>query len=290
MAAMRHVPIQIVLTHHESKESLADAVDFAVCGVIFDGSDVLVTEAAKFELENMAIVVKANNLPDQKRVEKYYGKGFDFIFPHLDINKIPRHYLKLGMNDAIETERLAFAYSAIDGNKITLDRFLNGQVAVPVTRYDSVDSAATSREVIYKNIEALCKGENEFMIFAEADFIGRVLDIWPKIGPRQVENTFPGIKSSIFDGDSFNFAMYKKYVTEAAMKDVLMKMCDSKKERMKPLEEAINRQMNYCKERITVLNEEFKDRKLTIYDESVTFPKRNDLSCYYGKYLLSTEE
>jgi hypothetical protein len=63
------------------------------------------------------------------------------------------------------------------------------------------------RTVLYRNMERLVAasvqpqgGEEappDFSVFAEADFVGRLLAPWPELTPRQVENTMEGVRQAI---------------------------------------------------------------------------------------------
>ena len=66
------------------------------------------------------------------------------------------------------------------------------------------------RTVLYRNMERLVAASMQpqggeaaaapppdFSVFAEADFVGRLLQPWPELTPRQVENTMEGVRNAI---------------------------------------------------------------------------------------------
>lgn len=53
-----------------------------------------------------------------------FHKGFDIVLPGLDVARIPRGYLALGLSDAVVTAAVRFSYSEVTGNRISLERFL----------------------------------------------------------------------------------------------------------------------------------------------------------------------
>ena len=285
-AGVLPVAVQIVLCGFESPEALASSADMHVCGVIFDGETVRMNGEARWSLENMAIRVGDGRFPRMSRLKKYFDKGFDMVLPGLDVAKMPTAYLPLGLLDAIVTPKLRFAYSAVEGKKISLSRFLDAvdgdddakaasaQAPRRSGRSGSYGSGGgdslDSRTVIYKNIELLAsyaatagaaegaggaaKAEGEgapsaaaaaavpdFSVFAEADFVGSVLKPWPSLTPRQVENTYAGIRASIFSaaGATLDLGQLAKFVPVCPVRRLLADVAASAAD--EPVEAACER-------------------------------------------------
>ena len=274
-AGVLPVAVQIVLCSFESPEALASSADMHVCGAIFDGETVRMNGEARWSLENMAIRVVDGRFPRMTRLKKYFDKGFDVVLPGLDVTKMPTGYLPLGLLDAVVTPKLRFAYSAVEGKKISLSRFLDSAAtdddgaetgAAPAPglssararraahggSYGDAGDALESRTVIYKNIELLAQyaatssaaaasggaagaaegapsaavaaAVPDFSVFAEADFVGDVLKPWPSLTPRQVENTYAGIRASIFSsaaGSTLNLGQLAKFVPVCPVRRLL---------------------------------------------------------------------
>ena len=251
-------PIQIVLCGYASVEAVAHGADMHVCGTLFNGERVLTSPEGQWALENMAIRVPDGRFPKMARLAKYFAKGFDIVLPGLDVEKLPRAYLALGLRDAVVTPAVRFSYSAVGGNRITLDAFLltdaegkrvpeaGDEDKVAVLGRGSYDVASTTagalpdrRSVIYSNLALLAGyvkhlgGASasgaaaaaapvpEFSIFAEADYVGDVLKPWPDLTPRQVENTYAGILATIWDGEKLAFGPLARFVTVVAPHAVL---------------------------------------------------------------------
>ena len=258
-AGVLPVAVQIVLCGFETPEALASSADMHVCGAIFDGETVRMNGEARWSLENMAIRVVDGRFPRMTRLKKYFDKGFDVVLPGLDVAKMPTGYLPLGLLDAVVTPQLRFAYSAVEGKKISLSRFLDSAAtgndgaetgAAPhVGSYGNAGDALESRTVIYKNIEllaqyaaaasaegggaagaaegapsaAIAAAVPDFSVFAEGDFVGDVLKPWPSLTPRQVENTYAGIRASIFSaaGTTLNLGQLAKFVPVCPVRRLL---------------------------------------------------------------------
>ena len=124
-------PLQIVLTNYDTLEAVVQGADMDVCGATFDGQQVLVNAAGRWGLENLTIRVPEGVYPRAARLERYFHKGFDISLPGLDVGKLPRRYLRLGMQEAFETPCLTVAYSALAKNKVSVVSFLNTQRPPP---------------------------------------------------------------------------------------------------------------------------------------------------------------
>jgi len=168
-------PLQFVLGMNESIEQLANTADIAVTGVVFDGKNVWFTQNGKSDLENMSITLRSGRYPTTNRLSKYFNKGFDIILPELDVAKLPKRYLEIGLLEAIQTPSFGFAYSAVKGNKIDLNKFitvdrdlddlkselkkLEERLAGSGGRYNEATSnlEIDSRSILYGNIRTLSR-------------------------------------------------------------------------------------------------------------------------------------
>ena len=171
-------PLQIVLCRYASVEAVAHGADMHVCGTLFDGERVLTSPEGQWALENLAIRVPDGRFPKMARLAKYYAKGFDVVLPGLDVEKLPRAYLALGLRDAVVTPAVRFSYSAVAGNRISLHKFLltdaegkrvpeaggpgsdEGMAVLSQGHYDASSSTAVGaipdrRSVIYNNLALL---------------------------------------------------------------------------------------------------------------------------------------
>ena len=161
--------MQLVLCKYPTVNAVAAGADMHVCGALFDGETVRMVAEARWSLENMAIRVPDGRFPRMGRMQKYFDKGFDIVLPGLDVAKMPQGYLPLGLQDAVVTGAIRFAYTAITGNRISLSRFLieaadadagAGAAAGRSGDYGEAaagEAAPDSRTVLYENIARLAK-------------------------------------------------------------------------------------------------------------------------------------
>lgn len=288
------MPIQIVLATVPSKYVLATSPDIAVTGVLFDGTDVLITEKAKWEFENMTIEISSNckSFPAQARMKKYFEKGFDIIFSDLDVAKLPRRFLKMGLVEAIQSPSFIFSYSKITENRINLDRFLeiiNDEEPLTPARGKYLSVGAhdmfDSKSAMYENIEALAREDKVFTIMGENDFILDVLELLPNIGERQIDSSYLGISDMIFNGKIFNLEMYQRYVKAVPMQKALRVIGEEKpRENFKAV---IEQQRSACKMFLQKLKHEVSGLKLSIVPLEEAFTVITDKKEFYGDYVNS---
>ena len=274
-------PVQIVLTSYGSLEAVVQGADMDVCGATFDGQRVLVTAAGRWSLENLAIRVPDGQYPQAARLQKYFDKGFDLVLPGLDVAKLPKNYLRLGLQEAFETPCLTVVYSSVARNKISVVSFLKTEQPPPSGGDGSGGAAAGGAEeggaeeeeedglsgrglaaaaaagygddgdggdgdgggrmtfsgtpdgkaVLYRNMERLVEasvleGEApppDFAVFAEADYVGRLLQPWPELTGRQVENVLEGVRHRVVPSGSgsLNFGVFRQYVRVTPLKALL---------------------------------------------------------------------
>ena len=310
-------PIQIVLCITDSMETLSRSADMAVTGIAFDGKEVLINDEAKWELENMSIKVRpGDSYPRMERLMKYFHKGFDVILPELDIEKIPKSYIGLGLVDAIKTRDLGFSYSAVDGNRISLGSFLTGKTRTQGGNVDKGNDYTgggssdyggnekeknfNSRALLFENIKILanaCRSKKKsvetipsFAVYAEADFVCDVLKPWPDLTSRQITNTYLGISGSIYKNGVLNFGAFKKFLTVTSLADTLKRMSevsdDITAHTQKVIDEAVQAQVAASNAMIVELREKFVNAKppVTKIDNIFRMTTRSDKTSFYGSF------
>ena len=319
------VPVQIVLTSYSSLEDVVSGADMDVCGASFNGTEVFVTAAGKYGLENLTIVVPDGQFPLAYRLEKYFNKGFDIVLPGLDVSKLPTRLLKLGLIEAVETPCWTLSYSSVSKNKISVAGFLDVHKEIKEMRVVTVPGGpggdrggyegssarreessymegVDTRSVLFKNIEKLAEasvitGDNEleidFSVYAEGDFISQCLLPWPNLTPRQVENTFSSVSASIFSGGLLNFHEFEKFVKTSSVKKVLLDVANSdealsaSEAAAESIRAAIEVQKSKCNSCLPTLEAHFWGRLAPLLSPERTFKHKMIVSrsVFYGEYV-----
>jgi hypothetical protein len=119
------VDYQIIFRLYKTKSEILHGFDLGSSAVGFDGKDVLFTSLSKFSYENIANIIDPSRRSTtyEKRLEKYYQKGFRIILPDLNIKAIPTNSLRYGLAEVCDLPHFVFTYRNIKGNRIYVERF-----------------------------------------------------------------------------------------------------------------------------------------------------------------------
>lgn len=295
------VPIQIVLGCNESIESLISNTDIEVCGIVYNGTEVLLTENSKWELENMTIKVD-KKYPNVERLDKYFDKGFDIALTELDINKMPRRNLKR-IPELLETQKIVFSYSSINNNKILVDKFYMKD-EIEDNGYDGNINDLDGRSILYRNIKSLSKlsicelSEDNIKLFstyAEGDNICDVLRAFPELTIRQLKNAYSGISKNIYNNEILNGKLYKENISIEPLSSIYKKFADISDENdcinksKKIINDVVKIQIQESNRVSIILTEMFKDRGPHIFKEDEMNQTCKNSSKFYGEYLLTPD-
>lgn len=312
------VPVQIVLKRNENIHAVIEKADMAVCGIVFDGSNVFTSAEGRWQMENVAIRVKDGRFPRAARIESYFNKGFDIILPGLDVEKLPTKYLKLGMQEAIDTPHFTVSYSKLEKKKIYVESFLKvesdrkteekassaisgrGPYSKPGQGYSG--TKANGADVLYRNIQLLSSCTDAkvvptllsnvptFDVFAEADFVENCLAPWPQLKPRQVENTYGGIESTIWDKatSTLKIEIFQKYIKVLSIQEVLSSIAsksdgsDINDVITAVIHQAVNSQKDACNAILPTLDSHFNGKLAIVVDDFQSL--ESSRSVFYGAF------
>lgn len=317
------VPVQIVLKRNAHFHVVIERADMAVCGIIFDGSNVYTSAEGRWQMENVAIRVRDGRFPRAARIESYFNKGFDIILPGLDIDKLPTKYLKLGMQEALDTPHMTVSYSKLEKKKIYVESFLKvendrkseekaaaaisgrGPYSKPGQGYSG--SKPNGADVLYKNIQLLASCTDAkvastllsnvptFDVFAEADFVENCLMPWPQLKPRQVENTYGSIEGTIWDNalSTLKIDIFQKYVKVLSIQEVLASIAsksdgsDINQVCTAVIHQAINAQKDACNSILPALDAHFNGKLAIVVDDFLSL--ESSRSVFYGIFAKDDE-
>eukprot|EP00923_Selenidium_pygospionis_P032473 GHVN01057264.1.p1 GENE.GHVN01057264.1~~GHVN01057264.1.p1 ORF type:complete len:548 (+),score=87.99 GHVN01057264.1:69-1712(+) len=121
---------QIIFRLYTSPSEILHGFDIGSSAVGFDGDDLYFTSLARFAYEYMCNIIDTTRRSTtyERRLEKYWGRGFDLILPNLDMSKIRDEYLKFpGQTEMVVLPHFPVSYSQTQGNQINVRRFFRGQ-------------------------------------------------------------------------------------------------------------------------------------------------------------------
>lgn len=120
--------IQIIFRIYASKFEILQGFDLSASSVGFDGTDVLMTEMAKFTYETGCFVADTDRASTsfRYRIEKYFNKNYEVILPYFDITKATTDVTANYRNthERCIMPGLAFTYDGVTRNIIHMKNFL----------------------------------------------------------------------------------------------------------------------------------------------------------------------
>merc|ERR1712226_1211852 len=297
------VPIQII--HAKSLDSLLSGIDLDPTRMCFYKNELVMYESCKNAMESLAFEVDTTNVAKNylERVGKYYGKGFDLIFPDLDMSKLPTRMLEFGMYEMLDLPYLQIQYNKIEGNKLM--GYAEPELSKLCTELEEGENklnysgAPNVGSLIHNNIQNLARKEFEkFTFIGEGELYNQAFNKNVTITERMLTNTYETAKGKIWGSGELNFTEIETYLpfkpveelVEILITDFVMLRKDKAKvfdsdvydEFMEEkLKEVVAGQIKVCKELILGLAGKGSLAIQDISDNVVTVEKEE----FYGKYL-----
>jgi len=175
------ITIQIILRDYYSKDEIAISFDISACSIIYDGIDVYFTKMAAWSFINKLIIVllRYRSTTYEKRLKKYFKKGFGLIFPKLKhfeqlntfgANKVELPYLTLHICSYV-SKNIAIGWIDLPNlNVIERTNIINNNGLNKIgINYDDISTIIVSNTIMPKskmlehNIEELLKNSNYFI-------------------------------------------------------------------------------------------------------------------------------
>lgn len=161
------VKIQFILRLYNTKSEILHGFDLGSSCVSFDGEDVWFTSLGKFCYENMVNIFDGTRRSTtyERRLIKYFEKGFSIILPDFDISKLDKKYFKYNLNEVCEMPYLVFSYSQIIGNKIVIDKFYSiNKNTNEVSDYEYGEADNDNEyKIFYYNLGSLLRKDNKLI-------------------------------------------------------------------------------------------------------------------------------
>lgn len=116
---------QFVFRLYRSPAEVLYGFDVHSSAAGFDGFAVRMTPLCKFSHEFGVNVVDLTRRSTtlEKRLLKYWTRGFDLVLPELDVSKVPNRLARYKLDDVCELPYMSFAYKKVCGNRIRVTDF-----------------------------------------------------------------------------------------------------------------------------------------------------------------------
>ena len=174
-----HQTIQIILRIYPCKSDILHGFDLGSSALGYDGKQIYFTSLSKYCYERKCNVIDTTRRSTtyEKRLMKYFDRGFQIIMPELDITKLSqKNFEFVNVKEVAALPYLPFSYSDINGNKIVHSKFLskpitNEKDASDYMAYDEFDDLAVAafnwRKVMKNELQDLvCVQKGDFALNA----------------------------------------------------------------------------------------------------------------------------
>lgn len=212
--------VQIILRLYESISQILHGFDIGCSGVGYDGKHVYFTSLSKFSYEYMANVVDPSRRSTtyEKRLKKYYDRGFQLILPYLDIKKLKTEYHKYSLDEVCILPYFVFSYNKIQGNKIHMVDLLEWGTHVTAPNEEMVESDYQQGDldeykIFYMNLKALMRDSGDYYHWSERMNMD-ILKEPPYISRSRIIDFFDELESKICSHSTLNMGLFSKYFSE----------------------------------------------------------------------------
>ena len=115
-----HPLVQIILRRYDTISEVIHGFDNGACSVAYDGNQVWFTSVSRVAFELLVMVPDMTRRRNsyERRLCKYFGRGFGLVLPEIDIEKVRSAHRKA---EAVELRKLQFDVRTIDGKHIIVD-------------------------------------------------------------------------------------------------------------------------------------------------------------------------
>ena len=178
------IKFQIMHRLYKTKSEILHGFDLGSSAVGYDGKNIYLTSLSKFCYQNLVNIVDCSRRSTtyEKRLVKYYNRGFDIILPKLDISELENeNWVLYKKTSEIKLHNLIINYEFIDGNKIFVnflkvekdiysdyDEYINQYIET--TTYQSINNILNGKNIIFNgykkaDIENVIKGVMSPFVF-----------------------------------------------------------------------------------------------------------------------------
>ncbi len=239
------ITIQIILRIYKSKSEILHGFDIGSSAVGFDGTNVYFTELSKFSYEYSCNIVDTTRRSTtyERRLVKYWDRGFDIILPDMNTKLIRNVNSKYSIQDVCELPQMVFTYSDVKHNKIMVQKFLSYK-GDDLSNSDYQIEHLDEYRIFYINLHNLVSGKHDFYFWkddSDSEVPLKPSDIIqekPYLSRREVVDYYDVLINRVSQGGTINIKMLRKYVKDIT--PILTSLLENTTDFNKVLAECIN--------------------------------------------------
>jgi len=207
--------IQIVFRLYRTKSEILHGFDLGSSAVGYDGTTVWFTSLGKFAYECGCNIVDPSRRSTtyEKRLNKYFQRGFEVVLPDLDLTTVRQQYLPYRQNEMLLLPYLPVVYNEVQGNRITVR-----DLPHPTVKHSSGETTSdhdygddlNQYGAFYVNVCNVVKGSDYLYHYMEwshatADDARQVLLSPPYLSRRSLVQFYDALPEQILHRGRFNY-------------------------------------------------------------------------------------
>ncbi len=211
--------IQLILRIYKSPSEIIHGFDLGSSAVGFDGSNLYFTSLSKFAYEYGCNIVDTTRRSTtyERRLIKYFDRGFEIILPRFNIKKTSNRLMDLyDLNEYCEMPYLVFTYKCVTGNKIVVSQFYNKKNTT-ISDYGVTD-VCDEYSAFYSNLYNILHHKFDDFVVVSKNINDIILGIHKFLG-NKIDYFYANLEKSI-QSDKFPTSVVEKYITICSCEDV----------------------------------------------------------------------
>ena len=237
--------IQVIFRHYAHPSEVLHGFDMGPSAVGFDGTNVWFTGLGQFSYEyGVNLIDVSRRSPTfESRLLKYLGRKFTLVAPHLNTATLrDSKNLKYGISDVADLAQMPFSFSAVEGNRIRLERFVRHFSSDSDYGPDGdITEAWDERDyrVAYLNLQRLVRGQKNFVYIAQGygfETVFQVLTKPPHLTIGMIQSLYDRFRSTVWKNRRLNIGVFNNYLPEVDVSLIVQRYANGV-----PMSETVNK-------------------------------------------------
>jgi hypothetical protein len=233
--------LQVIFRLYNSISEILHGFDLGSSAIGFDCDNTYFTSLSKFAFEfGCNVIIPSRRSPTYTiRLIKYFKRGFQIIMPELDITKLRKDYLKYRLPEIALLPSMAFVYTNINVNKITI-RYDNGFLNAPGSEYesdygfgekdfDTSDGVKSSIKAFELNVHNIIKESNFLYYIVEGVNGTSIFEATPEITEGKIDAFYDTFKFKLYSRGSMDIKLIEKYIKDSDCATCMVSLYTAKK-------------------------------------------------------------
>lgn len=220
-----NVKLQVILRLYSTVSEILHGFDLGSSAVGFDGQNVILTSLGRFAYEYGYNIVDTTRRSTsyEARLTKYCRRGFDIIVPQLNIAALSRRNLSYRYAEIADLPTFPFAYTKIDGNQITVEKFIyRGRETSDYDLSEEMDNGGFS--LAYINLYRLVNNKPDFIYWAGQRGYSSALNVLskpPHLSLAMIHGLYHQFRESVWSSAGrLNHRTIQRYLPVVPIQDI----------------------------------------------------------------------